>query len=70
MLFASLLPQTQAEIPALLSYQGRIAVDEVNFDGDGQFKFALVSGDEATTYWSNDGASVAGRYVFIKFHGV
>ena len=59
-LLVSLLPQVQAEIPAMLSHQGRIAVDGVNFDGDGQFKFALVSGDGATTYWSNDGASVAG----------
>lgn len=31
-----------AEIPAQLSYQGRVAVQGVNFNGTGQFKFALV----------------------------
>ena len=32
----------------------------MNFEGDGQFKFALVSGDGTTTYWSNDNTSSAG----------
>jgi hypothetical protein len=31
-----------AEIPAKLNYQGRVAVEGTNFNGTGQFKFALV----------------------------
>lgn len=50
----------QAQVPGLLSYQGRVAVGSVNFNGSGQFKFALVNTDGSTTYWSNDGTSTAG----------
>jgi len=49
-----------AQVPQLLNYQGRVAVGTVNFDGSGQFKFALVNGNASTTYWSNDGSSNAG----------
>ena len=49
-----------AQVPQLISYQGRIVTGEVNFDGTGQFKFALVNGDGSVSYWSNDGTSVAG----------
>ena len=49
-----------AQVPQLISYQGRVAVGTVNFDGTGQFKFALVNGAGTTTYWSNDGTSTAG----------
>jgi len=55
----TVLPAT-AQVPPLLNYQGRVAVGTVNFDGSGQFKFALVSGDGATSYWSNDGTSTSG----------
>jgi hypothetical protein len=51
---------TQGAVPQLLNHQGRVAVNGVNFDGNGQFKFALVSADGLTTYWSNDGSSTAG----------
>jgi alpha-tubulin suppressor-like RCC1 family protein len=50
----------QGAVPQLLNHQGRVAVNGVNFDGNGQFKFALVSADGLTTYWSNDGSSTAG----------
>ena len=50
----------QAQVPNILNYQGRIAVGAVNFDGAGQFKFALVNANASTTYWSNDGTSTAG----------
>lgn len=49
-----------AQVPRLLDYQGRIAVQGVNFDGQGQFKFALVDGSGTATYWSHDGTSTAG----------
>lgn len=49
-----------AQVPNILNYQGRIAVRGVNFDGAGQFKFALVNNGGTTTFWSNDGTSIAG----------
>ncbi len=49
-----------ADPPGILNHQGRIAVDGTNFDGDGQFKFALVNAAGDTSYWSNDGTSTTG----------
>ena len=49
-----------AQVPQLISYQGRVGVDGVNFDGLGQFKFAFVNAAGTETYWSNDGSSRAG----------
>jgi hypothetical protein len=49
-----------AQVPQLISYQGRVGVDGVNFDGSGQFKFAFVNAAATTTYWSNDGSSTGG----------
>jgi hypothetical protein len=54
------LGTTQAAVPQRLNHQGRVAVNGVNFDGTGQFKFALVNANGSTTYWSNDGSSNAG----------
>jgi hypothetical protein len=48
------------QVPQLINYQGRVAVGGTNFDGNGQFKFALVNGAGGVTFWSNDGTSVAG----------
>ena len=44
---------TLAQVPALLNYQGRIAVGTTVFDGVGQFKVALVNGDASQIYWLN-----------------
>jgi len=33
-----------AQVPQLISYQGRVAVNNVPFTGAGQFKFALIDG--------------------------
>lgn len=49
-----------AQVPQIINYQGRVAVGNVNFDGSGAFKFALVNTDGTTSYWSNDGTSSAG----------
>jgi hypothetical protein len=49
-----------AQVPNLLSQQGRVAVNGVAFAGTGQFKFALVNAAGTVTYWSNDGSSTAG----------
>lgn len=56
---ASALP-LRAQTPPLINYQGRVAVDAVNFDGTGQFKFALVNPADGLTLWSNDGTSTIG----------
>jgi len=52
--------ESGAAVPRVLSHQGRIAVAGVNFNGSGQFKFALVNGSGSISYWSNDGTSTAG----------
>ena len=49
-----------AQVPQLLNYQGRVAVGTVNFDGPGQFKFALVDAAGTTAYWTNDGTHLDG----------
>jgi hypothetical protein len=49
--------EASAAVPQVLNHQGRVSVGGENFDGDGQFKFALVNGDGTTSYWSNDGTS-------------
>jgi hypothetical protein len=49
-----------AQVPNLIPHQGRVAVNGVNFDGTGQFKFALVNAAGTTTYWSNNGSSTGG----------
>ena len=47
-------------VPQLINFQSKILVEGRNFQGAGEFKFALVNkaGDQA--YWSNDGSSVNG----------
>src|SRR6266568_3536466 len=50
----------QAQVPPVISYQGRFAAAGTNFSGTGQFKFALVTSNGTATLWSNDGTSSAG----------
>jgi trimeric autotransporter adhesin len=50
----------KAQVPQLISYQGRVIVGITDFSGTGQFAFALVNTDGTTTYWSNDGSSAGG----------
>lgn len=52
-LVASLATTLHAQTPNLVSYQGRIAVGTVNFEGTGQFRFALVNAAGTTVYWGN-----------------
>jgi hypothetical protein len=49
-----------AQVPQIINYQGRVLVGPTNFNGAGQFKFALVNNTGTTTYWSNDGTSNSG----------
>src|SRR6478609_11054317 len=53
-------PVLHAQVPQMINYQGRIASGGVNFEGTGQFRFALVNGAGTVTYWSNDGTGTAG----------
>ncbi len=46
---ALLITTLSAQVPQLINYQGRVAVDGVNFDGAGSFKFALVDGGTSVT---------------------
>lgn len=57
-IFCCLLTLTAAaQVPGLLNYQGRLVVHGVNFDGTGQFKFALVNTDASSVYWRNSADS-------------
>lgn len=47
----------QAEVTLLIGHEGRMAVRGANYDGPGQFKFALLSADGNVAYWSNDGSA-------------
>lgn len=49
----------KAQVPQMINYQGRASVAGTNFDGTGQFKFALVNDTGATTYWSNGNSAVS-----------
>jgi hypothetical protein len=50
---------SQAQVPGIINYQGRIVDNGTNFTGTGQFEFALVNGTLATAnYWANDGTAV------------
>ena len=51
------LARAEAQVPSLLNYQGRVTVGGTNFNGTGQFKFALVDISGATNFWSNDGTA-------------
>jgi type VI secretion system secreted protein VgrG len=72
LLIALLATTASAQVPGILSYQGRVTVNGSAFDGTGQFKFALVDAGQLiprppmppiwvhATHWSHDGSSSAG----------
>ena len=59
LLFAAAL-STSAQVPTMMSYQGRLAANGSNYNGTARFKFSLVSPDGFTTYWSNDNSATGG----------
>jgi photosystem II stability/assembly factor-like uncharacterized protein len=61
LLLLGIIAPAHAQVPQLINYQGRVAVNGTNFDGSGQFKFALVNTGGTTTYWSNDGTGTGGN---------
>ena len=46
-----------AQVPGIISHQGKVTVGGTNYTGTGLFRFALVNAAGTTTYWSNDGTS-------------
>ena len=56
-------PPARAQIPQLINYQGRVAVGGVNFDGAGQFKFALVDSGTNTSRQATATATVTSGFV-------
>ena len=52
--------QERGSAGALISYQGQIQDTSGPYTGTGYFKFAIINETGSTTYWSNDGTSVAG----------
>lgn len=67
-LIGALLPwafglSLSAQVPGVISHQGRLMVQGTNFSGSARFKFSLVStnGSGVTqTLWSHDGTGTAG----------
>ncbi len=49
-----------AQVPGIISHQGKVTVSGTNYTGSGLFKFALVDAAGTNTYWSNDGSSSGG----------
>ncbi|NCA82257.1 MAG: hypothetical protein EOM72_05875 [Opitutae bacterium] len=48
----------QAQVPQMMSYQGRVTAGGTNVNGMGYFKFALVDSTGNVLYWSHDGTTV------------
>lgn len=47
------LVTAHAQVPQMINYQGRVIVGTTNFNGTGQFKFALVNSNGSLRYWLN-----------------
>jgi len=56
---ASLVTQAAPTAPAVMSFQGYVAVNGVPFDGTGQFKFAIVNSSGTAAFWTNDGTGLS-----------
>lgn len=59
-LIAASLSLASAGESVMFNYQGRVKTQGHNYDGQGQFKFAILSPDQKSTLWSNDASSVDG----------
>src|SRR5436190_1061903 len=54
-----------AQVPQLLNYQGRIAVNGTNFTGSGKFKFALIDGGKNNARSASATATISGGFLTI-----
>jgi hypothetical protein len=52
-----------AQVPSVISYQGRVQASGTNFSGTGQFKFALVSPGTNTSRQATATANLTGQFV-------
>jgi hypothetical protein len=52
-----------AQVPGIINYQGRVTVAGTNFDGTGQFKFALVNGGSHVARTATATADLTGQFV-------
>jgi N-acetylneuraminic acid mutarotase len=50
-----------AQVPQIITYQGRVNRAGQPFSGNGQFKFALVGTSGSPVFWRNDGGSGPGE---------
>ena len=50
-----------AQVPHLITYQGRVNSGSSPFNGTGGFKFALLNPNTGTFYWRNDGVVSPGE---------
>ena len=50
-----------AQVPHLITYQGKVSSGAGPFTGTGAFKFALFNPNTGTFYWRNDGAVSPGE---------
>jgi len=57
LLQASLPLAARAQVPGIINYQGRVIAAGTNFDGTGQFEFALVNATGTTNYLDVGGAT-------------
>ncbi len=47
-------------VPEMVSYQGRVTLNGLPYNGQGYFKFAVVDASGTISYWSNDSTSSGG----------
>ncbi len=57
----ALIPITvKGEIPLQINHQGLVKVNGVPFNGNGDFRFALVDPDTGNNLWTTDGTNIPG----------
>lgn len=64
----SLVGHAAAQVPGVVTFQGRVRSQEIPFTGTGQFRFALVQPgplNSVTTLWSQDGNDVPTSIVSV-----
>lgn len=67
----SLAGRAAAQVPGVVTFQGRVRSQETPFTGAGQFRFALVQPgplNSITTLWSQDGSDVPTSIVSVPIH--
>ena len=52
-----------AQVPQLINYQGRMVVGSTNFNGTGQFKFALINGTNSSSQAQASISSLSGGVI-------